>query len=150
MNKVNNHTDNQQERTNLNSAIVDEIIEDLKIVLVLQLDEKNVDKFTNVAMKIGEYFAVKQNVRDHERLTTSKIRKIYNYVRNMKKEEKPHKWEILKALLAYNAGRFKAFKDFQRIFTTAIDIVKQHGNYEIFTDFFEAVIAYHRFYGGKE
>lgn len=61
---------------------------------------------------------------------------------------------LLKPKLAYAAGRHKTLKSFQSFMVQAIDgVVNSNGKKLALTNFFdllEAVVAYHKFHGGKE
>ncbi len=61
---------------------------------------------------------------------------------------------LLKPKLAYAAGRHKALKSFQSFMVQAIDgVVKSKDKKRALTNFFdllEAVVAYHKFHGGKD
>lgn len=88
-----------------------------------------------------------------ERLTTSQIRNIYGAVKKMqmKGELDTHKLLMLKPKLAYAAkrhgGGVETLKD---VLTQAIDLVGDDSKkFNRFVDFFEAILAYHKFYGGN-
>jgi CRISPR-associated protein Csm2 len=91
-----------------------------------------------------------------ERLTKSQIRNIYGAVKKMqmKGELDPHKLLMLKPKLAYAAKRHKDVKGvdtLKDILTQAIDLVEnEQEKFNRFVDFFEAILAYHKFYGGKD
>lgn len=87
-------------------------------------------------------------------LTTSQIRNIYGAVKKMQMKGGPvdtHKLLMLKPKLAYAArrhgGGVNTLKD---ILTQAIDLVGDDSKkFNRFVDFFEAILAYHRAYGGN-
>ena len=86
-------------------------------------------------------------------LTTSQIRNIYGAVKKMqmKGELDTHKLLMLKPKLAYAAkrhgGGVETLKD---VLTQAIDLVgNDQKKFSRFVDFFEAILAYHRAYGGN-
>ena len=86
-------------------------------------------------------------------LTTSQIRNIYGAVKKMQMKGKPdtHKLLMLKPKLAYAAKRHgKGAENLKDVLTQAIDFVgNDQKNFNRFVDFFEAILAYHKFYGGK-
>ena len=61
---------------------------------------------------------------------------------------------LLKPKLAYAAGRHKTLKDFQSFMVQAIDgVVNSENQKDALNNFFdllEAVVAYHKFHGGRE
>ena len=61
---------------------------------------------------------------------------------------------LLKPKLAYAAGRHNTLKSFQSFMVQAIDgVVNSEAKKEALNNFFdllEAVVAYHKFYGGKD
>ncbi|ADL07300.1 type III-A CRISPR-associated protein Csm2 [Thermosediminibacter oceani] len=108
--------------------------------------DPNGDDFFYCAEKTGKLLATK-------RVSVSQIRKIFNKARRIKYEENGiFELRMLKAVIAYTAGRFpENMKEFKGIFTKAIEIAeKSEENLKRFKQFFEAVVAYHRSYGGRE
>lgn len=86
-------------------------------------------------------------------ISVSQIRKVFSEAKKINYEnEGPYKLKMLKAVIAYTAGRFgRKMDDFKEIFSKAIDLAeKDSESLKRFKDFFEAVIAYHRAYGGRE
>lgn len=86
-------------------------------------------------------------------ISVSQIRKVFNEAMKIEyDDEGPYRLKMLKAGIAYTAGRFgKKMDEFKLIFSTAIDLAeKDADSLKRFKDFFEAVIAYHRAYGGRE
>ena len=86
-------------------------------------------------------------------LTTSQIRNIYSAVKKMqmKGELDTHKLLMLKPKLAYAAKRHGGGVDtLKDVLTQAIDLVGNDSKkFNRFVDFFEAILAYHRAYGGN-
>ncbi|MDW8404971.1 type III-A CRISPR-associated protein Csm2, partial [Chloroflexus sp.] len=60
---------------------------------------------------------------------------------------------MLKPKLAYQVGRFsnnEALRAFADTLTAAIDLIEDDARrFHAFVDLFEAILAYHRRYGGK-
>jgi CRISPR-associated protein Csm2 len=89
-----------------------------------------------------------------ERLTKSQIRNIYGAVKKMQMkggELDTHKLLMLKPKLAYAAKRHGGGVDtLKDVLTQAIDLVGNDSKkFNRFVDFFEAILAYHKFYGGN-
>ena len=87
-------------------------------------------------------------------LTTSQIRNIYGAVKKMQMKGgklDTHKLLMLKPKLAYAARRHGGGVDtLKDILTQAIDLVgNDQKKFNRFVDFFEAILAYHRAYGGN-
>lgn len=86
-------------------------------------------------------------------LTTSQIRNIYSAVKKMqmKGELDTHKLLMLKPKLAYAAKRHgKGVDMLKDVLTQAIDLVGNDSKkFNRFVDFFEAILAYHKFHGGN-
>ncbi len=130
-------------------------------------DEETID-YTEF---LGFYFKEKG-------LTTSQIRNFFGEVKKIQMKTQDYALQskvlefseltalkLLLPKLAYNATRNKNTKDFKDVFTIAVKAVleaevdfkgKQSAfkkaivqRFENFTNFFEAVLAYHRTYGGK-
>lgn len=117
----------------------------------VNLDKKVITEGGEILVKEAEKFG-EQLARN---LTTSQIRNIYGAVKKMQMkggELDTHKLLILKPKLAYAAkrhgGGVETLKD---VLTQAIDFVeKDSANFSRFVDFFEAILAYHKAYGGRD
>ncbi|SFE58576.1 CRISPR-associated protein Csm2 [Thermoanaerobacter thermohydrosulfuricus] len=62
---------------------------------------------------------------------------------------------LLKVHLAYAAGRKREVKPFMRVISAAIDKAREEGkdgfeDFKKVVKFIESIVAYHKFYGGKE
>jgi len=128
-------------RRNEPSKIVKEINENIDLILNGQ-DHK---KFIYLAEKFGEDLKYK-------RVKTSQIRKIYTEVQKIRSFEDSDQMRLnmLRPKLAYAKGRHRNLTDLQNIFDKMIeriDTVEQLNN---FKNFFEAILAYHKAFGGGE
>lgn len=86
-------------------------------------------------------------------LTKSQIRNIYGAVKKMEKKGFDyHKFLMLKPKLAYAARRHgKGVQRLKEVLTEAIELVgDDKDKFPKFVDFFEAILAYHKAYGGKD
>lgn len=139
---------------------------DIKNKIPLALDKENDPDgsiFFYCAEEIGKYL--------HKTVTVSQLRKIYHsaqqinikFMQNADSKqnsiESIYQLRMLKAIIAYTAGRFynnKNLSNFKDMMSIAIDeTVKDEKSFrerkfKRFMDFLEAIIAYHRAYGGKE
>ncbi len=98
----------------------------------------------NWAQKAGKHFKF---------MTTSQIRKFFGEVRRIHGALDKHKNDIpmLRAQLAYAAGRNKSVKSFQSTFDPLlIEVDTDEKKFNNFVKLLEATVAYHKFYGGKE
>mgnify|MGYP000398031802 CR=1 FL=1 len=85
-------------------------------------------------------------------LSTSQIRNVFGNVKRMEQkgfEKSKKEFLLLKPKLAYSAGREPRLRDLEKVLTNAIDSVGNSESFENFCKFFEAILCYHRFYGGK-
>lgn len=57
---------------------------------------------------------------------------------------------LLKPRMAYTAGRHPNLKDFYDVVVTFVNKMKTVLEFSRFYDFVEAVLAYHRYHGGKD
>lgn len=98
-----------------------------------------------------------------QNLKTSQIRKFLSGVRGTEVQVKRKPTEefsrqevvFLKVHLAYAKSRQEAVKPLMEVMTAAIDCIREEGREGLadflqFVRFVEAVVAYHRFYGGSE
>jgi len=130
-----------------NNEVIDEMLQEIHKVIDPEKDKYGVKLIEN-AKKLGK------KLKDNE-MTTSNIRKLYSEAKKINPDVDtnwPYKVNMLKARFAYAAGKNpKKVKDFQKVAEKALESI---GNdplkYYRFLDFFEAVVAYHRAYGGKE
>jgi CRISPR-associated protein Csm2 len=102
--------------------------------------------------------------RGFGKLTTSKIRniltlvnEIYNEVVLLQRSELPDdiidRIRHIKVRLAYEAGREQVVKDFvvKTALIEGLDEIKgDKANFIRYSKYLEALVAYHRFYGGKD
>lgn len=89
-------------------------------------------------------------------LTNSKIRSIYGEIKRIQMgefEKEKSSFYLLKPKVAYALGRDEkneGLKLFKKIFDTATDYVIDQKSYQNFCNFIEAILAYHKAYGGKD
>ena len=97
------------------------------------------------AREAGEYLA---SGSDRERLSVSQIRNVLDDIQRMRTFDE-NRLQMLRPRLAYAAGRHQGpVKDLQGIVDTAIEMTNA-GNFKHFKDLVEAIVGYHRYYGGK-
>ncbi|MGB9722137.1 MAG: type III-A CRISPR-associated protein Csm2 [bacterium] len=110
---------------------------------------KDTVKLNDIANKLGEYYA---SGRDREKLSTAQIRNILDRIQRMHKYDKDE-IQLLRPLLAYAAGKDttpgKKLRHLQQILEKAILKVNSENTFNNLRNFFEAIVAYHRYYGGK-
>lgn len=84
-------------------------------------------------------------------LKTSQIRKVYGAVKKIQMSDEFNQNELimLKPKLAYAAARKSEVEDLKNTLTEAINQVDNSDKFKNFVDFFEAILAYHRAYGGE-
>jgi CRISPR-associated protein Csm2 len=106
-------------------------------------------------------FAEELNYRG---VKTTQIRKFYDKLRSLeqkleksklssqKKEELNEQVRIgvlsLKPLLAYAVGRNKQLRNLADVLNVAIDKVKDYDDFKKFVEFFQTIVAYHKYHGG--
>ncbi len=113
-------------------------------------DPSGAETLVRCANEIGQALA-------QQKLTTSQIRAIFGEVRRIEGDWKINAERanrsliLLKPKMAYRAkkeGRVVA--NLVSVLEPAIDQVgREKGNFARFVDFFEAILAYHRYHGGK-
>ncbi len=116
----------------------------------VNLDKRVITEGGDILVKKAEQLG-KQLARN---LTTSQIRNIYGAVKKMqmKGELDTHKLLMLKPKLAYAAKRHGGGVDtLKEVLTQAIDHVGSDSKkFNRFVDFFEAILAYHKAYDGRD
>ncbi len=93
-------------------------------------------------------------------LTTSKLRGIYGLIMNISTRiNEPADFEAckpdlqyLKVRMAYEAGRDPSVKGFldKTLLMKLIDFVKDYDQFSLYCRYAESLVAYFKFYGGKE
>ncbi|OYT58597.1 type III-A CRISPR-associated protein Csm2 [Thermoplasmatales archaeon ex4484_30] len=124
----------------MNENIVEEVKKDIPDIL-----SGNVEKLVEDAKKFGEYLG-------KNGLTTSQIRNIFSDVKKLDKYDTDKtNLLLLRPKLAYVAGRHgkrtKVIKELHEVIDACIIQVKDNQSLKNFKDFFEAIIAYHKYYG---
>ena len=126
-------------------GIVEEIKKELPSILAG--DSK---KLVENARRLGEHLG--------GRLSTSQIRSIFSEVKQMRRYDED-RLNLLRPKMAYTAGRHGKMKegkltgpvvDLQEILDECIERISSEEEFENFKSFFEAILAYHRYYGGRE
>ena len=111
--------------------------------IILQGDAQSLNEAAN---DLGEYFA---SGGEREKLSSSQIRNVLDRLQRMKSFDQ-NQLQLLRPLLAYAAGRHGGkVKDLQKISDNAIQMVQTDKHFLNFKNFFEAIVAYHRYHGGK-
>ena len=104
-------------------------------------------KLVDDAEELGKYLAQRRG--KIKEMTTSQIRNIFSEVKGMREFDK-YEMDLLLPKLAYTA-RHEEVKDLQEVLDEAIRKVgDDKEKFERFRDFFEAIVAYHRKWGGKD
>lgn len=96
-------------------------------------------------------------------LTTSQIRNVFGQVRQIEmrwRQEPAESYRqavLLKPKLAYYSKRHQPLEPLAEVLSQALDLMSQgedaeerHRRFQRFVEFFEAVLAYHKKYGGRE
>lgn len=130
----------------------------------MRIDEMNyVDKAENAIKKLTEESRVK-NKGQLKIVTTSKIRNllamtsdIYNQVLTYNSEKMDNdivgRIEYLRVRVMYECGREPKVKEFVQK-AEIIELLKEIGNskknYLLFSRYMEALVAFHKYYGGQD
>lgn len=106
-------------------------------------------KLVDYSEKAGEFMA-------NNGLTNSKIRSIYGEIKRIQMgefEKERSSFYLLKPKVAYALGRDEkneGLKLFKMIFDKASDFVTDQKSYQNFCNFIEAILAYHKSFGGRD
>ncbi|NLO58531.1 MAG: type III-A CRISPR-associated protein Csm2 [Synergistaceae bacterium] len=101
-----------------------------------------------IAEKAGKFFS-------ENRIKTTQIRRIHEHVIRQVTRARTNKGEsakeirLLKYHLAYAAGRERNMRPFSDFFSPVLDKVTGMEDLERFRQLFDAVLAYHKFYGSN-
>lgn len=121
------------------------LVDEEKLKKILAGDVKEMNSYADDRAK---YYL--ETNKESDRLSTSQIRNILDEIQRMPDREfDENKLHLLRPKLAYAAGRHKGrVKDFQKLLDKAI-LMTDKSNYKYFRNFVEAIVAYHRYHGGK-
>lgn len=134
---------------------LDKVYEEIFNEFEKDIELKSVDEINEQTILFSEFlgrYLVQLN------LSTSQIRNVYGEVLRLKmKGFDKNKLVLLKPRLAYSTERKEGAdgsKKFREVIEKALDkVIFNEGNEEIlfenFANFFEAILAYHRSFGGK-
>lgn len=121
------------------------------------IDDDTVKK----AFELGKLLVEPSGKKDHNSLTTSQIRNVFGELRRIQlngfKKEKTS-FLLVKPKLAYAVKRHgkKGIQEFNMIFIAAYDAMDLKNDelaekqFKNLMDIMEAILAYHKFHGGKE
>lgn len=109
------------------------------------LKKSNIEKFIEFSENFGRLLK-------NKKISSSQIRAIFQAVKRLPDdfEKSKNELNLLRPKLAYQRGRFSALKDLQKVIDHLITNVKDNESLINFKDFFEAIVCYHKAYGGKE
>ena len=125
--------------------LIDEIRRDIPSIL-----GGDTKKLVEDAEKLGKHLG--------RRLPTSQIRVIFSEVKQMREYDRD-KLNLLRPKMAYIAGRHGQRKggrlvgpivDLREVLDECIRKISSEEDFKNFKNFFEAILAYHRYYGGGE
>ena len=126
-----------------------EIVEEIKKELPSILAGDS-EKLVENARRLSEHLG--------GRLSTSQIRSIFSEVKQMRRYDED-RLNLLRPKMAYTAGKHGSrvqgklvgpIVDLQEILDKCIERISSEEEFENFKSFFEAILAYHRYYGGRE
>jgi len=124
------------------------LLEDNEVDKILNLTDENAEFFVEKAEKCAKEFA-----KSKVGISNTKLRNFYDYVKDMDKYEKV-KLHLLRPRIAYTVGKEdnkekkEILEEFQKTMEKLINKTNNE-NFDNFKNFFEAIVAYHKMYGGK-
>jgi CRISPR-associated protein Csm2 len=115
------------------------------------------------AESFGEFLGDNNPNIQRKPLTTSQLRRFFGELKRIDSDFKKNQVDLpmLKPMLAYAVGRDKnergqnktRIKEFEEEMTKGIDCIRNDSNkqkdFKNFIRLFEAIVAYHKYYGGK-
>ena len=115
------------------------------------IENEITDEAIDYANRFGRYLK-------NQGLTTSQIRNFFSEVKRIQLQgykKNISQFKLLKAKLAYAVGRESSvskrnvLKDFKNVFEQAHNYVQDEISFDNFVSFLEAILAFHKYYGGK-
>lgn len=113
----------------------------VKYILNKPIEPDDIDKYLD---NIKNYV-----YKERKGITTSQLRNIFSEIKRIKQDDLG-KLKNLRVNLAYISGRSEK-RQMKNLCTLLDDLIKEvnKNNLENFKNFFEAIIAYHKYFGGK-
>lgn len=117
-------------------------IDESRIKKILAGDAKELNEYADA---LADWYV---KGKEGEKLTTSQIRNVLDEIQKMKDYDE-YRLQMLRPKLAYAAGRHKGkVKEFRDLMEVLIRNTNTT-NFSNFKNFVEAIVAYHKFHGGK-
>ena len=143
---------NSSYNRNRGPDLADELAKKIKETVSKKFKEYPIDELVKDADEFGQFLAKTIGLK------TSQIRKFLDEIRRIQSDVTRNKEEgffrnqsmLLKPKLAYAAGRHNEVKPVLKLLDICIDRVHDNIDFRNFARFVEAIIAYHRYYGGKD
>lgn len=141
------------DQRNEGPSVADKIAQAIKDLKGLSEKDFDTEQLVKWAAEMGDFLA------NRIRLKTSQIRKFLDAVNEIRSKgvQKPDndpffrsQCMLLKPKLAYAAGRQGEVKPLMDVLTPCIDKVRSKTDFTRFYRFMEAIIAYHRYHGGRD
>ena len=120
------------------------IVNDVKRDLSKIIEEGNGKLLDDNAEKLGKLLGKKRKYGGTE-AKTSQIRNVFDKIKRM--DYDTYNVPLIRAKLFYVAGRHKEMEPLKDILSSALDLVDNKQKFDRFKDFFEAIVAYHKYYG---
>ncbi|AEH51250.1 type III-A CRISPR-associated protein Csm2 [Pseudothermotoga thermarum] len=118
------------------------ILQNLDTALDPQKDPDG-NVFSEVAEGTGRFIS---------NVNPTQLRRIFTEVKRLSANDPAYKYKmkLVRARVAYAAGRFSELKEFAEIVKKAITVAEKNAeNFKRFLDFFEAIVAYHKYFSVK-
>lgn len=129
-----------------NSKVVEDIV--ARIKKLNSLSDLQVDDLVKYSEEMGQHLT-------QINLKTNQIRKFLDAVKKVGSEGGKGKFsrdevKLLKPKLAYAAGRQQEVKPLMSLLDPCIDRVNTKEDFKQFARLVEGIVAYHKFYGGRD
>ncbi len=122
--------------------------------IIIEGDAKELNNYAELLGKMFteelQYKDERGKIKKEKELSTSQIRNILDEIQRMTTYD-ANRLQLIRPKLAYAAGRHKGrLKQFREIIESAIPLISDNKKFVNFKNFIEAIVAYHRYHGGKE
>ena len=127
--------------------VANDIIRNSERILKKETME-DINTFLDLSEKFGDMCAHYQYKR--KKISTTQIRGIFNQVKRLSDSFETSKKDLnlLRPKLAYQKGRFEVLEPLTNILIELIKKVNDDLTLKGFKEFFEAILAYHKAFGG--
>lgn len=129
--------------------------------ITAKIDEAGIQYLSDFGLFLCDKTAITDKFPGYNSVTTAQLRNIFSEVKRIElRMNENADWQtevlMLRPKIAYNTARTlqrsknSRMKELREVLEKALVLVSKEQHFTNFSKFFEAIIAYHKVYGGKD